>query len=914
MTFNNIKTSLVKFKSFMLRLASFRPLWAILYVTFLPVLFVHDLLLEVWRSGVPRAWDGTGHYGIAQIYAQSVFPDTFGWTQAHFAGMPFPNFYPPLFFWCAALLQATRLVSLLTAFKFLSILPLVLIPAAIWLLAWSVSNRDQHVAFWAALSSVLPVTSPSFGGQMEWASGLDYFSTLSIGMYTQPLGFILLLGWYAVYVSAHDRVWRFVLSSVLLALALLASFLNGMIGVLIVAATVLFDIVRCLRRSDPAAPRALVAHLLSPAFAVALALFWLMPMLSTYEYFVTRPFTLVILTRSMIAWAFFALVGSVCWIRHATRATYPYLVICVALAAILIFAASVGPRWLPLQANRISPILYFLVVIPIGYAVTTIYKYVRDRFFVLFPRLKPLVLRLTPYALSSLLIVIGLNYYLITQRPDLKAFYKYEARLGFYPPPGAAGSEIPAVHEADTSSATLNALQTAKPSEIKATQLFEVFKREHQNDLAVAQATAFNVNSILSFARNHHDGRYLVEIPSQYSVDAASFDGRALNSYLGAQGNQTLTIVFREASVNSLFMFPQVSALSYNPDNFGFSSVLGDDLDFATQSLAKHLGRLQYLGTRYLVINSPKMKERLAQEPGVGARADFGNWSVFELRDAPPPPIRVLPFRPALLVSSFTVKGRRSDQSSFIRYAEEQFADGWFDVLLVRAPTTNLDGLGSLEELNGFGAIILDAYECNRCDLVYRQLKAFAQSRPLILLAEDKSLFNRIRYSLGDFPQATIIERDRSAPSGEWLDQYGPSRHYQKDPRREEWARIRDVLESHKIPSEPVSVEGEIKQHSIQITYSAPSPPTSAVPVLISTTYHPNWQAEDFQTVYAANPMFMLVFVRQSTHLTFARRWWDRVAIWISAVAFLALIGVVVVYRPKRFAWIMLWYRKIWRK
>lgn len=72
---------------------------------------------------MPRAWDGSGHYGIAQIYAQSIFPDTFGWTNAHLGGMPFPHFYPRLFFWCVAFLVRTHLFSFMTAFKLIVILP-----------------------------------------------------------------------------------------------------------------------------------------------------------------------------------------------------------------------------------------------------------------------------------------------------------------------------------------------------------------------------------------------------------------------------------------------------------------------------------------------------------------------------------------------------------------------------------------------------------------------------------------------------------------------------------------------------------------------------------------------------------------------------------------------------------------------
>jgi len=33
-------------------------------------------------------------------------------------------------------------------------------------------------------------------------AGLDYFSTFQIGLYTQPLGFVLMIAWFVVYSSS----------------------------------------------------------------------------------------------------------------------------------------------------------------------------------------------------------------------------------------------------------------------------------------------------------------------------------------------------------------------------------------------------------------------------------------------------------------------------------------------------------------------------------------------------------------------------------------------------------------------------------------------------------------------------------------------------------------------------------------
>src|SRR6266404_4350732 len=159
--------------------------------------FTGKLWVAIWRGELSRAWDGTGHSAIAQIYDQTIFPNTFGWTGSYFGGMPFPNFYPPLFYWCVALLHHTHLFSFASSFKLMVVLPVLLMPAAIWLLAWFLSNRNKVVAAAATLASVLLLVDLRIMGTL--LAGLDYFSTFQIGLYTQPLGFVLMIAWFVVY-------------------------------------------------------------------------------------------------------------------------------------------------------------------------------------------------------------------------------------------------------------------------------------------------------------------------------------------------------------------------------------------------------------------------------------------------------------------------------------------------------------------------------------------------------------------------------------------------------------------------------------------------------------------------------------------------------------------------------------------
>jgi hypothetical protein len=594
-----------------------------------------------------------------------------------------------------------------------------------------------------------------------------------------------------------------------------------------------------------------------------------------------------------MVWFVVALFGMACWLRRQTPPAWPFIAACFTLAFILIFAAQMAPRWYPLQANRFSPTLNFLLAVPVAYAITA----TLDRLKALFARSLPVVrlrvVGLAPYLLCVLLLLPVLYFYRASRSKNAHFIFDLQARMAFYPDVQgrAALPDAQVLEGAATPTNLSTTMEGNKLTAIQPEALLEAFKQEHKDDAALAETAAMTLNGILRFAQEHKDGRYLVELPNLYTTDIASFDSHALNSYLGAQGNETLTVIFREASPNALFMYPQVNALSYNPDNFGFSSVLGDDLDFSEQPLARHLERARFLGTKYLVVNSAKLKDKLAAEPNIARRYNFGAWSIFELRVEPPPPVRVLPYRPALLVTDFTVKGRYGNESNYIRFAEEQFFDGWFDVLLVRAPSTKLDDLGSLSELKQFGGLILDSYDCDSCDLVYRQLQNFAQSRPLILLASDNVLFNRIRNSIDDFPLAKVIERPPQG-KGTWLDNLGPTQRYRESSIRQQWAEIRSVLEQHEFPTEPCEVDGVIKQNSIQVNYHAAADvaPAPAAPVLISTSYHPNWQRRDGDTVYAANPMFMLVFVQQPTALNFARRPVDRFGLWAATATLLGLL------------------------
>jgi len=834
--------------------------------------------------------------------------------------MPFPNFYPPLFYWCVALLHHTHVFYFASAFKLMVALPVLLLPAAIWLLAWYLCGRDGIVATAAALTGVLLLVDVRIMGTL--LAGLDYFSTFQIGLYTQPLGFVLMIAWFVVYssmrgISLRDDVaqaaslrypvvtvpgsetagrmpdslpaGRLALSALLLALTALSNFFNAITAAVFILATISNDLVQLRRAAKSDGRReegnALLRHLLSPVIALSLTLFWIVPMTTEYKYFVTRPFapeTQSLFSPWLIAWYVLAALGSIAlWrgckrkvgetdaslraarrrrdkssakARSKTRATdyqvpptsgdvtapllaraiRPYLATCLLLALAVVFSTTLAPSWFPLQAPRFLATLTFLLTVPAGFALAFAFGWLARLLGETAASDTEFSFRRARY---SSVVALTLFLLLALTAPSLGWTY------AFYP----KGAKTP-------------------------------------------------IEGVLEFARQHRDGRYLVEIINPKLGAAwteASFDARAINSYLGAQGNETISGIFHEASPNALFTLPLVNAFSNYPDSFGVSSVLADDLDFAAQPLSGQIKRAQFLGVKYLVIRTPAMKEKVSKEISWAIKHEIGWWAVFELPGPPSPSVQALPYKPALVLSSFTVKGRRRNEMSFIRLAEEQFGDNWFDVLLTRSSESEID---HLTELDKFSALIIDTYDYSDEVAAFERLHKFAQDHTLICLSGDNALFQRILRARADFPLLEIVDRQPEA-AGETIEALKPTYHYNSSSIRQQWKKIRSALERNKIPTNVKSsdVAGDVDQNIIRITSNSGGP----VPVLVADTFHPNWQREEGNSVYAVTSFYMMTFVDQSATITYGRRWFDRVGLWTSVGTLVLLFVVATWHRQK---------------
>lgn len=835
--------------SYLIRLSRALTLF---FLTIFPIILSSELWQELWTGVRPQAWDGSGHYTLAQIYSNSIFPDVFGWTNAFFGGMPHPNNYPPLFYWLIALLYNSQIVSFSTAFKIVLVIPVLLLPVATWFLTWRVSNKSELISFCAALSITLLLVDYRFfisSGPL----GITYMSTFLTGLYSHPLGYLFLILWFAVYSNRSQPLWRIALSSLLLAFTFLSSFFGASVTALFVIATIIYDVFQ-LRRSSDTEPRQqvryrLIGHLVSPVIAFCLTLFWLAPVIAARDYIVTQPSSVPftdLVPPAMLVWYGFAVSGILLYLRERKEDfMLVYLATCAVFAAVIFSSGIVAPRWFPMHPARLIATLNFLLAIPVGIAFA--------------------------FILRQLAKLLGITSVIHRLRSQPKVQSNRKPVLPF-----------------------IGIMESLKTWQIIAivllvifggTLVFTVIKSPSYKLAYYPTADREAIDPILNFAKDHREGRYLVEIPP-FSDIAAGHEGRAINNYLPAQRNEVLTLFFREVSPNVVFFSPIVDRFSVQADPSGISSVLSDDIDFAKQSAALHLQQARLIGVRYLVVRSPWARNILDREQGIKYRRDFGFWSVYVLDAEPKLEVHPLAYKPALLVSTLNLKGRRHNDWDFVRFAEEQLASGWYDVRLARSQEMKLD---RLHVEDGFGALIIDTYEYDDQETAFERLREFARNRPLILLESDNLLFRRIQASLIQFPQAAIINR---APeeTGAWLTPGAPSRSYDTSQIRGVWKQIQQILNERKIPVSDVSdsvITGQSSQNAIDINTSKPL--AESVPVIVDSTYHPNWQRTDKGALYQVMPFFTLTFVREPAKLVFARCTSDWIGLIISAATFLLL-------------------------
>lgn len=334
-------------------------------------------LLRVYTSAFPGGWDGVPHYAVADVYARRLFPSLGGWLDEFFAGMPFPTFYPPVFYMVVAALTKLGL-STATAYWAVQTVGSAAVPCFTYLGARRLAQRprasgepeDGRVA---GLVAGAVTVGLMVDHNLLWRLGITLHSTFDAGLATQLLGHVFLLAFLWALLEA-DRGPRWAaLAGVCFALVPLTNVH------MVWAAAFLFVPIALARLSAARSREERVAVLLRHGAiglaGVLLSACWVIPMIARLRYVPTQalepPGPGVIAFAFLRPGAYIVLATVVAAAFRDRRA----LAFVAGLGLLLAFTVLPSARFLALKELAIQPTrvvvpFAFLAAFLVGYLVT----------------------------------------------------------------------------------------------------------------------------------------------------------------------------------------------------------------------------------------------------------------------------------------------------------------------------------------------------------------------------------------------------------------------------------------------------------------------------------------------------------------------------------------------------------------
>lgn len=320
-----------------------------------------------WQHPVVAGADGSGHVAVLHLYAAHVYPDIQGWIPEFFVGMPFPVYYPPLFYWLGATLMKVGGMESATAAKTLTTLSFALLPASLFYLA-----RKHELSRTEAMVAVAWAGVVACGSNAASLGGIGLLGLFEVGLYTQTLGFVWFCLWCGSLPSApKSRTSAFV------AILSLAALILTNVHILPLAAFFgaswwAFGAWRTYKESATRRFRAVTLHaikfstwLLVPLLISAV---WLIPLVAWYSYSIGEPLTAPRLLRVLGPLNLIWLVcGLVAWWERRSRPALSALCLALMLAAVAALSPLGGalPN-IPLQAWRVMSSAVILCTLPLS--------------------------------------------------------------------------------------------------------------------------------------------------------------------------------------------------------------------------------------------------------------------------------------------------------------------------------------------------------------------------------------------------------------------------------------------------------------------------------------------------------------------------------------------------------------------
>lgn len=222
-------------------------------------------------------FDGVSHFAIGKIYSENIFPGFFGWIHNWYLGMPFPQFYPPIFYFIVAILAGIFPISYEEVFRLFVVFILL---SQVFFVVWLIFRnffKNLHVSFLAGIISVL-VFSVEDNRFIAWGEGTR--SVLYYGLVTQGLAFIFILFFIHFIQRIKENHFYFILTVIMVSLVILTNSQMVPVIIILLVSFFLADIMVNIESFK----KNLKLYIFIPILSLVLGSFWYIPMIVNYRY------------------------------------------------------------------------------------------------------------------------------------------------------------------------------------------------------------------------------------------------------------------------------------------------------------------------------------------------------------------------------------------------------------------------------------------------------------------------------------------------------------------------------------------------------------------------------------------------------------------------------------------------------